>query len=103
LAGDDRTFDHLPHLGVAFGGGDVPGERHQIAPVAGITEQRSGALDVTAPKRGIECDQPFGDVLCRRLLAHHLSPGFGWTAMEPVRRRALSEQVNQAAFAFDRQ
>ena len=74
LGGDHRLLDHLAHVGVALGGGDVPGERHQVAPVAVGAEQIRSALGVAALERRTECGQPFRHLLCRRLLVHRFSP-----------------------------
>ena len=76
LGRDHRALDHLAHLGVALGGGDVPGERHQVAPVTVIVEQHRGTIGVAASECGIECSQPFRYLPGWRRLAHRQSPAW---------------------------
>src|SRR5678815_4343798 len=82
LSWEHRALDHLAHLGVALGGGDVPGERHQVAPVAVVAEQGRGGRGVAAVECPTKCGQPVRYLWGRRPVAHRLPPGLGWVARD---------------------
>ena len=51
---------HVAHTGVAFDRHNIPGERHQIAPVALGREHRDGGVDVARFEGVTELGQPSG-------------------------------------------
>ena len=67
-----RRFEHRLDLLRTFGGLDVPGERHQVAPVRIAAEHRGGAAEFAARHRGLEISEPRRNQ-CGGC-AHRLSP-----------------------------
>ena len=63
---------HVGDLFVALEGGDVPGERDEVAPQAVVGEQGGGRLGVTGGQRGVEGVEPALNGLAARL-GHRLS------------------------------
>ena len=76
LSGNHSALNHVAYVCVTLGSGDVPGERHQIAPVAVGAEERRGGRHIAALECRVERGQPFRHLLGRRLPTHRLSPGF---------------------------
>ena len=74
----ERVLEHVAHPGRALDRADVPRERHEVAPEAGLQEQRGRRLGVAALQRVVEGGEPGIDLLAGGLRAlgglGHCSP-----------------------------
>jgi hypothetical protein len=63
-------MEHVANLVLALHGLDVPGEGHEVAPVAVVLEQRDGALHVVSGQGLVERVEQIGNFAVRGFVEH---------------------------------
>jgi hypothetical protein len=84
---------HVGDLLVALDGGDVPGERDEVAPQAVVGEQGGGRLGVTGGQRGVEGVEPALNGLAARPGHRFSSRRRGWLVPLDSGMRAQATSV----------